>query len=141
MWKINIESPYYNIIIKEDEDSIKDNNTNSENNINPKKCKIEYHNKNSLNYLEEKKIDLNNSIVITNKNFVDCLLYELNHNIIIRKFPFMIITQIIQFIFLNKHFIIENSDMILFLKDNDYKIIVNSINKSKIGKNEQLRLN
>ena len=53
----------------------------------------------------------------------------------------MIITQIIQFNFLNKYFIVENSNNIFFLKDNDYKIIVNSINKSIVGKNEQLRLN
>ena len=42
---------------------------------------------------------------------------------------------------LNKYFIVENSNNIFFLKDKDYKIIVNSINKSIVGKNEQLRLN
>ena len=62
---INIESTYYNIIIEEDDNLIKDNDfitINSENNINPKKCKIEYQYKN-FNYLEEDNNDLNNSIV------------------------------------------------------------------------------
>ena len=92
----------------------------------------------NFNYLKEEINDLNNSIVITNNNFIDYLLYELNHNIIIRKFPFMIITQTIQFKTFNKCLIIENSNKIIFIdfefKEN--KINIKSLQKSKLG-NEQ----
>ena len=105
-----------------------------------KKCKIEYLNK-SINYLEEDNCDLNNAIVITNNNFVDYLLYVFNHNIIVRKFPFMIITQSIKFNSLNECFFIEYSNKIsfIYLEENQHKIIIKSISKSKIG-NEQLSL-
>ena len=96
--------------------------------INPKKCKIEYQNKN-FNYLEEDINDLNNAIVITDKNFVDYLLYEFNHNIIIRKFPFMIIIQNIPINILNKCFIIENLNKILLIDFDNNKIKIKSINK------------
>ena len=129
------EFSYYNIIIKEDDNLIKDNNINSENNINPKKCKIEY----DFNYLSEEINDLNNAIVITNNNFVDCLLYELNHNIMVRKFPFMSIIQIIQFNNLNKYFIVVNPNHISFVhlnKKNEIKVKL--IDKSKIGTQESI---
>ena len=64
---------------------------------------------------------------------MDCLLYELNHNIIVRKFPFMIITQIIQINNLNKYFIVVNPNHILFVhlnKKNEIKVKL--IDKSKI---------
>ena len=82
----------YNIIIENDEDLIKTQETDKENNNKThnesnnkitklKKCKIEYLNKN-INYLEEEdNCDLNNAIVVTNNNFVDYLLFELNHNL------------------------------------------------------------
>ena len=100
---------------------------------------MEYYNKKNLNYLKENKSDLNDAIVITNNNFVDYLLYELNHNFIIRKFPFMIITQVIHLNISNQYFIFENLNNLLFIHFDDYKnnINIKSIDKSKIGKNEQ----
>ena len=56
----------------------------NDDNIKPKKLKIEYYNEN-LDYLNEIILDLNNAIVITNNNFVDYLLYELNNNIYSKK--------------------------------------------------------
>ena len=92
----------------------------------------------NFNYLKEEINDLNNSIVITNNNFIDYLLYELNHNIIIRKFPFMIITQTIQIQTFNKSLIIENLNKIIFIdfEFKEHKINIKSLQKSKLG-NEQ----
>ena len=132
---INIQSPYYYIIIEDDNSLIKDNENVLDNSEN-KKFKIEYQNQN-FKYLEEYNCDLNNAVVITNNNFVDYLLYDFNNNIIIRKFPFMILIQIIKLNFLNKCFVLENSNNILFIDFdvNKNEIKVKSIDKLKIGNN------
>ena len=59
--------------------------------------------------------------------------------IILRKFPFMIIIQIISVNILNKCFILEYSNNIWFIHfgENKNKIKIKLIDKSKIGKNEQ----
>ena len=94
----------------------------------------------NFNYLKEEINDLNNAIVITNNNFVDYLLYSVNNKIIIRKFPFMYITQIIPFKTLNKFLIIENPKQILFvLLEVKDKLCIKSIPKSQFG-NEQSKL-
>ena len=119
------------LLIEDDENLIKGDKNEI---IKPKKCKIEY-NKFNIYLKEDNNNDLNNAIVITNNNFVDYLLYAINHYIIVRKFPFMIITQTINFHILNRCLIIENSNNILFINfdENEHKIKIKSIYKSKIG--------
>ena len=136
---INIQSPYYNIIIEDDNNL---NNVEKNEIIKSKKCKIEYQNV-TFEYLEEYNCDLNNAVVITNNNFVDYLLCEINHNIIIRKFPFMVITQNIKLNMLNKCFILENSNNILFIhfEFNKNEINIKSIDKLKIGNSQSTLLN
>ena len=137
---INTQSPYYNIIIEDDKDfinnnkNINENNHENNDNILPKICKINYFEYSINNYLE-KKSNLNNAIVITNNHFVDFLLYEMNHYIILRKFPYMIITQIIKINIPNRCLVLENLNNITIfnLEINEHQINVKSINKSKIG--------
>ena len=136
---INCKSTYFNIIIKDDDYF----NKNEENEIiKPKICEIKYQNNINYKYLEEDKGDLNNAIVVTNNNFVDYLLYQINNFIIIRKFPFMIMTQTIQLDNINKCFIIENTDNILFIDIMiiEHKIKIKLINKSKIGNEQSIDL-
>jgi hypothetical protein len=77
--------------------------------------------------------------VTTNNNFVDYLLYEINHNFIIRKFPFMIISQIIQLNISNKYFIVEYLNNILFIhfEGNKNEINIKPIDKSNLDKNDK----
>ena len=61
----------------------------------------------------------------------------MNHYIILRKFPFMIITQIIKINIPNRCLVLENLNNITIfnLEINEHQINVKSINKSKIGNN------
>ena len=138
---INIQSSYYNIIIEDDIDLINNSNfIDNQNNILSKKCKIKYQNVN-FKCLEEDNCILDNAIIVTNNNLVDYLLYEMSNYIIIRKFPFMIMTQTINLIKINQYLFTENSnDVLLFHFDIKSKeIIIKSISKFNIG-NEQEKI-
>ncbi len=128
---INIQSPYYNIIIEDDNNL---NNVEKNEIIKSKKCKIEYQNV-TFKYLEEDNCKLDNAIIVTNNNLVDYLLYEMSNFIIIRKFPFMIMTQTIHLININHCLFTENSNDALFFNF-DIKtrnITIKLISKSNIG--------
>ena len=93
-----------------------------------------------INFLEERaySYDLYNAFVFRNHKFVDYLIYRSELFFLIRKFPFMIVSQKIAFAqTFDKCFVLESNKDFKFVKidcsDNSINVI--SLNKKKIDTN------